>query len=175
MGKIRILLNCICMGIMTLFVSCNKEPNELLKDVLPEEEKTVVFMEYQKEDSVSYTLIDENEVNRFLEQISRLSAKPAKEWTNESVTLPIYGIAVAQKADDEALEPHITYGYWSNGYWIMPDGQAYKVKLPAKEIKEDYRWESENSFSSITDAGKVGPLVLNEKGWRKELLTEAQP
>ena len=175
MGKIRILLNCICMGIMTLFVSCNKEPNELLKDVLPEEEKTVVFMEYQKEDSVSYTLIDENEVNRFLEQISRLSAKPAKEWTNESVTLPIYGIAVAQKADDEALEPHITYGYWSNGYWIMPDGQTYKVKLPAKEIKEDYRWESENSFSSITDAGKVGPLVLNEKGWRKELLTEAQP
>ncbi len=175
MGKKRILLGCICMGIMTLFASCNKEPNELLKDMIPEKDKTVVFMEYQKEDSVSYTMSDETEVDRFLEQIRQLSAKPAKDWTNERVTLPIYGVAVAQEADDEALEPYITYGYWSNGYWIMPDGKAYKVKLPAEKIKKDYTWESENAFSSVVDAGKIGPLVSDAEGWRKELLTEAQP
>ena len=174
--KRRILLSgCICLGIMTLLAACKKEPNELLKDVLSEKDKTVVFMEYQKEDSVSYTLSDQNETDRFLEQIGNLSVKPAKDWTSESVTLPIYGVAVMQEAEDKASEPYITYGYWSNGYWIMPDGQAYKVKLPVEKIKKDYTWESERSFSSVTDAVKVGPLVSDAKGWRKELLTEAQP
>lgn len=173
-GK-TLLLGCICVGIIALFTSCKKEPNELLEDVIPEKEKTVVFMEYQKEDSVSYTMSDEKEIDRFLEQISSLSVKQDKKWTNELVTLPIYGVAVMQEADDEALEPHITYGYWSNGYWIMPDGRAYKVKLPAEEMKKDYAWEEEKSFSSVADVRMLGPLVSDDDGWRKELLTEAPP
>lgn len=175
MSKRKLLLGCICVGILTLFASCKKDPNELLADVIPEKDKTVVFMEYQKEDSVSYRMTDDAEVSAFLEQIGQLSAKPAKDWTNAQVTLPIYGIAVAQKVDDEAYEPQITYGYWSNGYWIASDGQAYKVKLPTEKIRKDYTWESENSFSSVTGLAKAGPLVSDAEGWRKELLTEAQP
>ncbi len=175
MGKKRILFGWICMGILTLFASCKKEPNNLLGDVIPEKEKTVVFTEYQKEDSVSYGMTDEAEVARLLEHIGQLSAKPAEDWSNELVNLPIYGVAVVQEADDEALEPYITYGYWSNGYWITPDGLAYKVKLPVEKMKKDYAWESENAFSSVTDIRKAGPLVSDAEGWNKELLTVAQP
>jgi len=175
MSKKTLLLSCLCVGILALFASCKKEPNKLLADVISEKDKTVVFTEYQKEDSVSYRMTDEAEVSALLEQIGQLSAKTAKDWTNELVTLPIYGIAVAQKVDDEAYEPQIVYGYWSNGYWIMPEGQVYKVKLPVEELKKDYTWESESAFSSVADAGKIGLLVSDEEGWRKEFLTEALP
>lgn len=175
MSKRKLLLGCICVGILTLLVSCKKESNHLLSEVISEKEKTLVFTEYQKEDSVSYKMTDEAEIETLLAQIGQLSAKPAEDWSNDSVTLPIYGIAVAQKVDEEAYEPQITYGYWSNGYWIASDGQAYKVKLPVEKMKESYTWESENAFSSVTSLVKAGPLVSDEKGWKKELLTEAQP
>jgi len=175
MSKRKLLLGCICVGILTLIASCKKESNHLLSDVIPEKEMTLVFTEYQKGASVSYRMTDQAEIEALLEQIGQLSAKPAEDWSDESVTLPIYGIAVAQKVDDEAYEPQITYGYWSNGYWIMPDGQAYKVKLPVEKMKENYMWESENSFSSVTSLVKAGTLVSDEKGWKKELLTEAKP
>ena len=174
MSKRKLLLGCIFVAILTLSGSCKKEPNELLSNVIPEKEKTLVFTEYQKEDSVNYKMTDEAEIEALLEQIGQLSAKPAEDWSNASVTLPIYGIAVAQKVDEEAYEPQITYGYWSNGYWIMPDGQVYKVKLPVEKMKESYTWENENAFSSVTSLVKAGPLVSDEKGWKKELLTEAK-
>lgn len=175
MGKKKILLCCIFSGIMIFFVSCGKKSNGLFADVIPEKEKMVTLMEYQREDSVNYTMSDTEEVERLLEQIDRLSVEPAKEWTNDLVTLPIYGIAVMQKPEGDALEAHITYGYWSNGYWVAADGQAYKMKLPVEKLKTDYVWEEEKPFSSIRGIAAVGPLVLDEKGWKKELLTEAQP
>ena len=143
--------------------------------MIPEKDKIVTFTEYQREGSVIYTMSETEEVDKLLGQIDRLSAEPVKEWTNELVTLPIYCVAVLQKPEGEALEAHITYGYWSNGYWIAADGQAHQMKLPVEKLKADYAWEEEKPFSSITNLGVVGPLVLNEKGWKKELLTEAQP
>ena len=175
MGKKKILLCCILSGIMILFVSCGKKSNGLFADVIPEKDKMVTLLEYQREASVSFTMSDTEEVDRLLEQIDRLSVEPAKEWTNDLVTLPIYGIAVMQKPEGDALEAHITYGYWSNGYWVAADGQAYKMKLPVEKLKTDYAWEEEKPFSSIRGIAAVGPLVLDEKGWKKELLTEAQP
>jgi len=174
MGKKIPLLCCLCVCLLTLFAACGKS-NGLLADVNSEKDMLVAFVEYQKEASVSYTMSDTEEVDRFLEQIDRLSAEPAKEWTNELVTLPIYCVAVMQKPEGDALGAHITYGYWSNGYWIAADGQAYEMKLPVEKLKEDYAWEEEKPFSSITTLGVVGPLVLDEKGWKKEFLTEAQP
>ncbi len=174
MGKKIPLLCCLCVCLLTLFAACGKS-NWLLVDVNSEKDKLVAFVEYQKEDSVSYTMSDSEAVDKFLEQIDRLSAEPAKEWTNELVTLPIYCVAVMQKPEDDALEAHITYGYWSNGYWVAEDGQAYQMKLPVEKLKEDYAWEEEKPFSSITQLGVAGQLVLDEKGWKKELLTEAQP
>ena len=174
MGKKILLLGCLCVGMMTLFSACGKS-NGLLKDMIPEKDKIVTFTEYQREGSVIYTMSETEEVDKLLGQIDRLSAEPVKEWTNELVTLPIYCVAVLQKPEGEALEAHITYGYWSNGYWIAADGQAHQMKLPVEKLKADYAWEEEKPFSSITNLGVVGPLVLNEKGWKKELLTEAQP
>ena len=174
MGKKIPLICCLCVCLLTFFAACGKS-NGLLADVIPEKDKMVTLLEYQREDSVSFTMSDTEEVDRLLEQIDRLSVEPAKEWTNDLVTLPIYGIAVMQKPEGDALEAHITYGYWSNGYWITADGQAYKMKLPAEKLKEDYAWEKEKPFSSIRILAAVKPLVVDEKGWKKELLTEAQP
>lgn len=173
MGKKIPLICCLCVCLLTLFAACGKS-NGLLAEVIPEKDKMVTLMEYQKEDSVSYTMSDSEAVDKFLEQIDRLSVEPATEWTNEQVTLPIYGIAVMQKPEGDALGAHITYGYWSNGYWITADGQAYKMKLPAEKLKEDYAWEKEKPFSSIRILAAVKPLVVDEQGWKKELLTEAQ-
>ena len=127
MGKKILLLGCLCVGMMTLFSACGKS-NGLLKDMIPEKDKIVTFTEYQREGSVIYTMSETEEVDKLLGQIDRLSAEPVKEWTNELVTLPIYCVAVLQKPEGEALEAHITYGYWSNGYWIAADGQAHQTR-----------------------------------------------
>lgn len=174
MGKKILLLGCFCVGMLTLFAACGK-PNGLLSEVIPGKDKKLALVEYQKEDSVSYTMSDSEAVDKFLEQIDRLSVEPAKEWTNELVTLPIYGVVVMQEPEGDALGLHFTYGYWSNGYWIAENGQAYKMKLPVEKLKEGYAWEEEKPFSSITNLGVAGSLVLDEKGWKKEFLTEAQP
>lgn len=173
MGKKKLLLCCLCVCLLTLFSSCGKS-NGLLAEVIPEKDKMVTLMEYQKDDSVSYTMSDSEAVDKFLEQIDRLSAEPAKEWTNELVTLPIYCVAVLQKPEGDALGAHITYGYWSNGYWIASDGQAYQMKLPTESLKADYEWEEEKPFSTIRTLAAVKPLVVDEQGWKKEFLTEAQ-
>lgn len=174
MGKTKLLAVCLCVGLLTLFASCGKS-NGLFADVNSEKDMLVAFVEYQKEASVSYTMSDTEEVDSFLEQIDRLSAEPAKEWTNELVTLPIYCVAVMQKPEGDALGAHITYGYWSNGYWIAADGQAYKMKLPTESLKADYEWEEEKPFSTIRTLAAVKPLVVDEQGWKKEFLTEAPP
>jgi len=36
MSKRKLLLGCICVGILTLIASCKKESNHLLSDVIPE-------------------------------------------------------------------------------------------------------------------------------------------
>lgn len=172
MGKKILLLCCLCTGLLLSFTACGKS-NGLLADVIPEKDKMVTLMEYQKGASVNYTMSEPEAVDKFLEQIDHLSAEPAEEWTNELVTLPIYGIAVLQKPEGDALGAHITYGYWSNGYWVTADGQAYKMKLPTEALKEDYEWE-EKPFSTIRTLAAVKPLVVDEQGWKKELLTEAQ-
>lgn len=176
MGKSKIFLCCVCAGLVVFFTSCRGESNGfLLNHVLQEKDKQIVFMEYQKEDSVSYLLTDEKEVDALLEQLDRVPAKAAEEWPSDLFTLPIYGVAVVQADEEEAYEPHVTYGYWSNGYWITPDGVAYELELPVENIKKDYAWEETNTFSSVTEAGKIGPLVSDANGWKKEFLTEALP
>ena len=54
MSKRKLLLVCVCVGILTLFASCKKEPNELLADVITEKDKTEGMVTGNGEDSESF-------------------------------------------------------------------------------------------------------------------------
>lgn len=174
MKKVVLVLFGVVM--LLIMVGCKQESNGLLlNDIIPEQEKYVMLYEYQKENSTVYFLSDQNLTEELLKVLDQIKAKPAEEWTSDLVTLPIYSLVVWQKGDPEDYRAHLVYGYWSNGYWIEPDGNAYQYKWNTEELKKEFFAKEElKKYSNIASTGTIRMLVTDENGWKKDFLTEAE-
>ena len=173
----KAFLSLIYIAMLLIMVGCKQESNGfLLNDIIPEQEINVTLIEYQKENSTVYFLSDQKNAEELLQNLDRIKAKPAEAWTSDLVTLPIYSFFIWQEGDPEDYRAHLVYGYWSNGYWIEPDGNAYKYKLNMEDLKKEFFCKEEpKKFSNIGSAGTIRTLVTDENGWKKDFLTKAEP
>ncbi|MBR6537064.1 MAG: hypothetical protein IKT67_07660 [Lachnospiraceae bacterium] len=173
----KVFLGLTCIAMLLIMAGCKKESNGLLlNDIIPEQEKRVTLYEYQKENSIVYSLSDQELAEELLQELDRIKAEPAEEWTSDLVSLPIYSLVIWQEGDPEDYRAHLVYGYWSNGYWIEPDGNAYKYKWNTEELKKEFFDKEElRKYSNIASTGTIRMLVTDESGWKKDFLTEAEP
>lgn len=173
----KVIFVLLCIALLVIMVGCKQESNGfLLSDVIAEQEKNIQLYEYQKRDSSVYFLTDQTLAEKLLQKLDGIKAKPAEDWSSDLVTLPIYSFLIWQEGNKEEYSAHLVYGYWSNGYWIEPDGTAYEYKMSPENLKTDFFYKEESKkFSNICLAGTIRTLVTDENGWKKDFLSKAEP
>ena len=142
------------------------EDNDFLANASPET-SALAFYQYDGKAVTREFLFDTKEVKKVLKELSKVRIKEALDWSPEQVTAPIYGVDIGGK------DGYTVFGVWSNGYWITEDGMAYEYDYDFEKLAKDYKWESPDSFSSLTILPNARHLMLHDGKWYPKMMMPA--
>lgn len=145
---------------------CGAKGNALMKNASPDTSALALYV-YDGETTTRGFLFDPAVEREILNDLARVSAKEAPDWSPEQITLPIYGLDII----DEDGWPILAA--WSNGYWITQDGTAYHFDYDFKALEADHDWTSKDSWPSISIMPCAYYLTKSDNGWNANTLSPA--
>lgn len=150
--------------------ACGGSGNTLLAAASPATSALMLYSCSDGEEVRMLTMYDSAAEQEILDELAKVRAKPAAEWTARGVTMPVYGLEIGRN-DGEAgwLE-----AAWSNGYLIMSDGSAYKFDYDFSALETGRDWRDVNGGLSIGRLPCSRALALCEGEWISSMLTPAR-
>lgn len=173
MGKKILLLCSFCAGILTWFAACGKS-NGLFAGDTERVYEQLYIVEYEGGTGTGVYTGDAKAIGEIFQSLDVVSAKKAEEWSPSLVTTPIYAVIASYKSE-ESIIPEFFYGYWSNGYYITAEGEAFQFSYDFTKLTDKSVFTGTIDDVSIADLPMSGTLVSDTAGWKKEFLTEAAP
>lgn len=117
-----------------------------------------------------------------LNEFTAYSPKKADNWSQEMVTLPVYAFATKNRPSDNYVA-----GFWSNGYWVTPGGEAYVLDCDIDELVSFFPAVSKYGYKVSPISGFIGGSDIslldfpcarlfsqNGDSWVKEMLNPSE-
>ena len=141
--------------------------NTLWEAASPETSVLTLYY-YDGEAGWSGWTADRAEEEAILEDLSKVSAEPVKDWSPAQVTWPLYGLAIGTE-DGNGIR-----ALWSNGCLIMRDGSVYEFDYDFAALEQGTDWEHRWDFSSIDYMPNSRSLAEYRLEWLPEYMTPAE-
>lgn len=104
----------------------------------------------------------------FLKELSRIGAKPAKDWSPDKAEYPLYGVAIGDGIDRTIC------ALWTNGYLLFDDGSVYRFPFDFSKMKDEYTWDVESDRGYLLYLPNMRALAQNENGWNVEFMVPSR-
>lgn len=103
-----------------------------------------------------------------LEELSRVGAKPAKDWSPDKAEYPLYGVAIGNGID------RTIKALWTNGYLLFDDGSVYRFPFDFSKIRESYEWDEESDRGYLRYLPSARFVAQGEEGWNPEFMVPSR-
>lgn len=144
--------------------------NELLAAASPDTSALTFYICEDGQNVRRLTMYDSGVEQTILDELARVAAKPAPDWTARDVTMPVYGLEIGRKDD----EPGWLEAAWSNGYLIISDGSAYEFDFDFPALRTSFNWRDSDEGLSVGSLPCSRALSLDGEKWISSMLTPAQ-
>lgn len=174
MKKLLTLLTALTL--LLSLTACGGGGNELFAEASPD---SSVMSFYYFDGSAGYSdwISDTDKEREILAELSRVNAKPVDGWTPDSVTYPMYGVAIGT-GDGMGLSM-----LWTNGYLITRTGEVYKFDYDFAATMDSLEWgnewtrepgmDSRNSIGDVSAMPNDRYLALYDGQWNADYLRPA--
>lgn len=144
--------------------------NELLSAASPNTSALMLYVCQDGQSVQQLTMYDSNVEQTILDELAKVAAEPAPDWTAKDVTMPVYGLEIGRKDD----EPGWLEAAWSNGYMIMSDGSAYEFDFDFTALETAFSWRDKETGLSIGSLPCSRALAQDGETWISSMLTPAK-
>ena len=101
-----------------------------------------------------------------IEPFRKAEVKPAAVDVT-TLQPPFYGLEMG------GADGWPVYGLWSDGYFIMGDGNVYTFDYDFEALRQRYAFDEADEFQTLTVMPCASHVAKSESGWNKAFLTEA--
>lgn len=165
--KKKLIVLSLCLALLTPLFACGQSAgngNDLFDKASPAT-SGLQLLQSNGAFSTSAYLFDNAREQALLDELSKVTATPADDWTPKKAGFPVYGLTIMD-----------TSGYpieaaWTKGYLILQDGSVYKFNYDFSKLEKNYDWES---FKDIPYLPCQYYLARNDGQWYTKFLTPSE-
>jgi len=161
----------ICLILLlTMFAGCGV-PEVQTVDLMPNADAKTSALALYIYDGQTITRQHLFEDDRYREQVmEQFHNAQACETSVDVTTLepPFYGIEMG------AGDLGVTYGLWSDGYFITGSGGVYSFDFDFEAFSREHPWDERDTFTNLAVMPCADIVAKTEDGWNDAFLTMAE-
>lgn len=162
---LAVLAVIIAAVVLVLCVSQNR--NTLWLEASPTH-SALTFSSCDGETTWHGNLYEVEKADALLEELSRVKATPAKDWSPDKAGYPLYGVAIGNGID------RTIKALWTNGYLLFDDGSVYRFPFDFSTIRSRYEWDEESDRGYLRYLPNARFLAQGEEGWNPEFMVPSR-